>query len=318
MIKKMIKLLLIVAAVGAVGWTAMNQQYIRDRYIVATTDVQPQAQQIGDKLDLTSHGEFLYRASQPLIQQSEDFNTSCGKVGKEHTIVLGCYTAQRIYVYDVVDQRLDGVKEVTAAHELLHAAYDRLPDSRRQELDLLLEKTANAIEDQHFKSTIEEYRSTDKDMVSSELYSVLGTEIEVLPEALELHFSQYFKNRNLIVSYSKQYQKQFKENEDKISQYDVQLKELKSSIDSLEQQLTELAAQVDSRRLELAALRESNVEAYNNAVPGFNSLIIQYNTKVNNVQSMVSRHNNIVNDRNAIVGLQTDLNKQLDSTFKRQ
>ena len=36
------------------------------------------------------------------------------------------------YIYNVNDERLNGLKEVTAAHEMLHAAYERLPESDKK------------------------------------------------------------------------------------------------------------------------------------------------------------------------------------------
>ena len=37
------------------------------------------------------------------------------------TAVLGCYANREISIFNVTDQRLDGIREVTAAHEMLHA-----------------------------------------------------------------------------------------------------------------------------------------------------------------------------------------------------
>ncbi len=53
--------------------------------------------------------------------------------------ILGCYVTQRIYIYDVKDAKLDGIREVTAAHEMLHAAYERMSSSEQTKVNALLE-----------------------------------------------------------------------------------------------------------------------------------------------------------------------------------
>ena len=52
--------------------------------------------------------------------------------------MLGCYILNKgIYVYDITDDRLAGVRQVTTAHEMLHAAYDRLSVKERAQVDAM-------------------------------------------------------------------------------------------------------------------------------------------------------------------------------------
>ena len=59
-------------------------------------------------------------------QSANEFNEDCRRVEKGNAI-LGCYnpSSRDIYIYNVTNSELDGVKEVTAAHEMLHAAWER-------------------------------------------------------------------------------------------------------------------------------------------------------------------------------------------------
>jgi len=76
---------------------------------------------LADATAMKDSARRLFYVYHPAILDKADFNTYCRD--NEHTIVLGCYrTARGIYIYDVADPRLNGIKEVTAAHELFHGA----------------------------------------------------------------------------------------------------------------------------------------------------------------------------------------------------
>ena len=301
---------------GILAGVCLNQQLIRDTYIVRTTDVQPAAQAIAGNLDLTSSAQFTYDASQPEVQSSQLFNQSCGGVTREHSRVLGCYTRRRLYIYDVNDPRLTGVKEVTAAHELLHAAYERMSLQERRDVDSLLQTTAASIQDQRFKDTMAEYKRTEPDQVNNELHSIIGTEIGVIPSALESHYAKYFKDRAKIVAYSKQYESTFTELADQIKGYDTQLANLAARKDQLEKSLAGLQSALDNNRSKLQALRTSgDTTAYNAGVPGYNQQIATYNQSVNELKQLVSTYNEIVQKRNALATTQNELVKQLDSNY---
>ena len=103
-----------------------------------------------DRAGLNDLGKFYLYASQTQISDKSAFNTACGKLQNERTVVLGCYvgTDRRIYIYNVTDTQLDGVRETTAAHEMLHAAYDRLSESDKDRVDALLKDEESKITDE--------------------------------------------------------------------------------------------------------------------------------------------------------------------------
>lgn len=292
-------------------------QEIKDTYIARTVTLSPEVEAVQERLELTDEGSRLFRASQPEILSAEEFNTACHQVSKELTIVLGCYTNQRFFVYDVEDERLSGIKEVTAAHELLHAAYERLSESEKKELRSWLEETAGTIEDVRFQETVELYKNAEPEHVDNELHSILGTEISVLPKELEEHYARYFKNRSKIVSYATTYEATFTDIERQIRTYDDQLQEYATQKEELEASLEQDRSIIEQRRQEMSEQRASgDIAGYNAAVIGFNQLVQSYNTDIATLQSVVQSYNDVVERRNELAMSQRELMQHMDSKYQ--
>ena len=92
---------------------------------------------IHDSLRLTDQASNILYASQPKLQSGEDFNQSC-KSTERTAAILGCYHLSRIYVYNITNAELVGANEVTTAHEMLHAAYERLNVFERTHVDQMV------------------------------------------------------------------------------------------------------------------------------------------------------------------------------------
>lgn len=294
----------------------VNKQYIKDQYVVRTAELQPAAGVLMKNLDLTSEGIFFYKASQPKVQTSNQFNNSCGNVVREHSIVLGCYTKQRLFVFDITDQRLSGVEEVTAAHEMLHAAYERLSAKEKASIDEQLKIAAASIEDQRFKDTLAEYERTEPKQIENELHSILGTEIAVLPSGLEEYYRRYFNDRDRIVAYANQYAKTFTDIDAQIKSFDATLTSLNEQKNVLESTVKTLKLAIDRETVQLNTLRNSgDTESYNRFVPGYNQKINEYNNTINELKSLVEDYNNVVKQRNDLATTQNELVQQLDSNY---
>lgn len=317
MSKKLSTLVGALVGFAVVAAISFNRQWIKDQYIVKTTSLAPQSQNLANDLMLTPRANFLFKASQPLVEDSQAFNAACRSVAKEQSIVLGCYTQQRIYIYNVTDQRLNGVQQVTAAHELLHAAYQRMPTNERNEVNKLLESTADTISDARFKDTLAEYRRTEPDQIDNELHSIIGTEIAVLPEALEVHYQKYFTNRSKIVDYAKQYETTFTDLDNQIKSYDTELNALRGEKESLEKTLAAEQSSIEAENTRLNSLRRSgDTAAYNDAVPGYNQSVKTYNANIARLKEIIAQYNDIVDKRNQLATTQNNLTKQLDSTYQ--
>lgn len=103
-------------------------------------------------------------------------------------------------MFDVTNQELNGIEQVTAAHEMLHAAYDRLSDSQRQKVDALLLTEADKLKsDPTFSARIAVYAKLPKDQYVNELHSVIGTEVADPGSALEQYYTTYFADRTQVI-----------------------------------------------------------------------------------------------------------------------
>ena len=241
---------MIVLAVGIF----LFRQTIIDTIAVYTYQPTSETAALASRAHMSGRGEFLYLASRPQLLEREPFNAACQSVATEKTAVLGCYAMGRIYVFNIEDKKLDGVREVTAAHEMLHAAYVRLPGAERRHIDALLEaQLANLGDDaERIEGLMTEYAKTEPGEKYNELHSILGTELVALSPELEKHYAQYFTERTRLVATAQAYQSVFDE--------------LKSQQDTLVSEMTTLADTIDARsetyRANVAAL-ERDVESFN-------------------------------------------------------
>ena len=214
-------------------WVLTNQQRITDQFTVWQFEPSGTVQTYATSAKMSDEGRFLFYASQPVIQENPEFNETCANV-EENFGVLGCYfpSSKAIYLFDVTDDRLAGIEEVVAAHEMLHAAWDRLSDSERARLAPLLEAEAERMKDDpEFATTLEFYAKTEPGERSNELHSIVGTEfIDISPE-LEEHYASYFTDRAAVVALHEKSNAVFTEQLDASEKLVDQLDALRSTID---------------------------------------------------------------------------------------
>ena len=315
MTKRTLGLIVVSTLLVIGGWFIFtNRQELKDRYVVYATDISAEAADLAESLELTDQAKFLYEASQTALQNAAEFRSSCQGLEKQN-IVLGCYTKQRIYVYDIEEKQLEGVREVTAAHELLHAVYERLSQKEKTEINQLLKQQALQIKDGGVKETLDLYKGVSQADFFNEMYAIFGTEVDSLIPKLEQHYSMYFEDRKKIVAFAKNYQQTFRDLEEQRADYDSQLVELKIRIDQLQSTVSSQQVELDERRAQLDELRANDqTTQYNSRIGSFNSLVNQYNSNVRELRSAVSNYNEIVQKRNAIVTTENNLAQELDAS----
>lgn len=293
-----------------VGW--FQRWQIHDWWKLRGYYPSQQIVQLADETTMTDYGRRLFYVYRPELNDKDSFNRNCSS--SERTIVLGCYVAgQGIYVYSVTDERLKGVLQVTAAHEMLHAAYGRLGTLEKSRVDSLLESTFANITDRRIRETIEDYRNNGAD-ITNELHSILATEVRTLPPDLEQYYSQYFKDRAVVVAYSENYEQAFTDRKNKVSAYDTQLNDLKNRIDAGQSRLETLNTQLESERARLETLLSAReYEQYNTGVNSYNASVNTYNAEVRSVRALIDEYNIIVAERNAVATEESELVKAIDS-----
>ena len=278
--------LLIVIGVGTAVF--LNRQWLvdywRGRDYVPTGEMG----EIEKKLNLTERGEFLFKASRPELNNSDEFNRNCLSHDAEMAI-LGCYTNNTVYVYDITEAELDGIRELTTAHELLHAVFLRMDEKEKEALRPSLEKVLA-----ENRATLEQdlgnYAEAEK---YEELYVRAGTEVADLPTDLEKHYAEIFKDQDGVVSYYNKYIAVFRELE-------AELKALKSETEVL-------ATQIEGATAE-----------YERALGQLNADIVSFNSCAETVgcfkteEDFNARRNVLVASQNELSGRYEQINQMIN------
>jgi uncharacterized protein YaaR (DUF327 family) len=313
--KGIVKFIIGVAFVVGAAWLVLNRQAVVDWYRIQIYTPTAEIKQLAANDQLEQRGQDLFYASQPQIQDSAAFNQSCPK--DEQTIVLGCYKAQQIYLYNVKDARFDGVKEVTAAHEMLHAGYERLSETDKERVNAILKPIVDGMQDKRILDLIALYNKTEPGELYNEMHSILGTEYANLPAELETYYKHYFKDRSKIVAYANQYQTVFTDSKSKINEYDQQLNAIKPQIDHNNATLQQMQSELQSENSQLDQLRsQDRIQQYNQMVPEYNQRVVEFNSLIEQTRLLVSQYNTIVEERNKQATAQNDLYQGLNSDYQ--
>lgn len=234
-----------------------NRQYIVDQLAVWQYQPSEEMASLVDRSGMDGAGEFYFYASHPQLQNATEFNQTCERK-EEATAILGCYNGQYIYIYNVTNTQLDGIREVTAAHEMLHAAYARLSDSEKQRVNGLIDAEYKKLQsNKELAERLAFYDRTEPGERYNELHSIIGTEVVAVSDELESYYSQYFDDRSKTVKLHEQYASVFRQ--------------LQQRSEQISQQLTALGDEIE---------RES--AAYNTAVSQFNTAVEDFNSRANN------------------------------------
>lgn len=269
-------------------WGLTNQQRIADQFTVWQFDPSASVQQYVTESGMSDEGKFLFYASQPTIQSNPTFNSTCSNV-EEDFGVLGCYfpSEKSIYLFDVTDDRLAGIEQVVAAHEMLHAAWDRTSAAERARLAPLLEAEAASMKDDpEFATTLEFYAKTEPGERSNELHSIVGTEFSDLSPELDAHYAEYFTDRSVVVA----------------------LHEKSNAVFTAQQEASKkLAEELDALRASI----DDDYKSYNSGYDSLNRDIDDFNTRADNRDfRSVEQFNN---ERASLIDRQNSLNSLYDA-----
>lgn len=280
----------------------VNQQRIIDWWKLRGYVAPTQIVHLATDDTMTDYARHLFYVNKPMIVAGKNFTQNC-PTGAEKTVVLGCYKSadSGIYLYDVTDARLHGVEQVTAAHEMLHAAYARLSKSERAKVDaMLMDYYQHGLTDERVKATISAYKQSEPGDIVNEMHSVFGTEVSKLPAGLETYYKQYFTNRQTVTAYTAAYESEFTAREKQVAAYDAQLQVLKQTIEDNEAQIATKRTALDSQRAELDTLeRTQNYTAYSTAAVAYNRAVSAYNNLLVQTKQQIQTYNDLVDRRNA-------------------
>lgn len=292
-----------------------NQQGIKDWWYLRSFTPSTQIAELASSAGLSDHGTDYFYVSNPELDDKQQFNQNCPF--EEQTIVLGCYDGKRIYILDINAKELDGVETVTAAHEMLHAAYERLSDDKKAEVDRMVNDQFNNTDNARIKELIAEYDSSDQALINNELHSILPTELRQLSPELEAYYDDYFDDRQKVVSAAERYEAVFVRLDDRLKGLESQLAGYKTQIEAFEGSLKTMSKQIEEGRAELDQLEKDNkIDEYNAKVPQFNSLVRQYNSTIESLKSVVAKHNELVKQINETALKHNDLVNTINSNYQ--
>jgi hypothetical protein len=310
-------ILIVLIALSAFVW--MNHQYLVDTVSFWRFQPSSEVATIASRAVLSDSGKFLFYASQPSIDEKVTFNNECERK-ESGTAILGCYVNERIYLYNVTDQRLDGIKEVTAAHEMLHAVYERMSDSDRSTVNGLVEAEYQKLKSNpDYAERMAFYDRTEPGERDNELHSIIGTEIGPISADLEAHYAKYFGDRSKVVGFYNSYNSAF-------SKLGAEAKTLSAQLDAINVKIKNASDKYNSDVKDL----NGSIGAFNQrAASGSFSSQAQFNTeratlvaRANTVASerdainaMIDQYNTYRDQYNNIVTQSNDLYKSIDSSL---
>jgi uncharacterized coiled-coil DUF342 family protein len=272
-------------------------------------------QQLAQQTTLTPYAERLLYVNHPAIEERSEFNKNCPNASDE-VAVLGCYRGDRqgIHIYDVTDKRLDGIQQVTAAHEMLHQAYDRLSRSERADIDAQLQAYAKTVTDKTLLDKLDAYKKSEPNDLTNEMHSIFGTEVAKLPAPLENYYKRYFNNRPQVLAYYAQYRQAFTQRQERIAEIDAQLDHLKPELDTSKADLQSRENDLQAQRNQLDKwLADNEVDKYNAAVPGFNAKVSAYKSAIAATNDLINTYNKLVDERNTLTVQEQELLHAQDS-----
>lgn len=296
--KRLLVGILIVLVIAIPAVAIINRQSIYDWIRLQGYEPPAEIVELASKNDMTEHGRKTFYINRPqILDDKAEFSNACEQT--EQSIVLGCYINNTgIYLYRVKDKRLSGVVEVTAAHEMLHAAYDRLPQAERARIDALLQDAFKKVSSQRIKETVARYEKRDPSVVPSELHSILGTEVQNLPAELEAYYQQYFTDRSTVVAYSERYEAEFGNRQKQVEEYDDKLSAMKTTIETQQADIEQLSVALTQERKRVESL--SGTPSYALAASAYNKKVAEYNVRVREAQNIIDEYNELVKARNAL------------------
>ncbi|HSW92329.1 MAG TPA: hypothetical protein VLH14_00445, partial [Patescibacteria group bacterium] len=291
-------LVFVAIATGAYFYGPIAVDAVRASSFHPNTDITG----VDSRINLTTRGRQIFYATTPIIEDRDAFNTDCESVERTAAI-LGCYVRDRIYLYNIQGSELDGALEVTAAHEMLHAAYARLNIFEQASVNKMINAEYAKIKDEpDIKQEMQYYAQAEPGEELNELHSIIGTTIKDLPADLEQYYARYFTNRAAIVAMNVKYTAVFDEVnqqaltlQDQITnesaaikqastQYNADLTQLNSDIESFNERATSggftsqyaftVAHQALSERIQQMKDRQTTL---NQQIDTYNADVAEYN-----------------------------------------
>ena len=182
--------LLIVSLGSALLFGALHRTQLSDKIFFLSHHPSSKSVMVADDAGISPIGAALLYRTDPQYVSQVAVDAACDVER------LGCLNSHnQIFVLDDPDKPKQTV--VTAAHEMLHFAYQRLSRFEKDRLATLLDQAIA----QNSGQIADELRSTTTlEDRRDEAHSLLGTEYKNISPELESHYGLYFANRSKVVA----------------------------------------------------------------------------------------------------------------------
>jgi uncharacterized protein YukE len=283
-------------------------QDVEDWGKLLTYQPAPEIARIAAATKMTDTARRLFYVNQPTIAADKSAFKLCSR--SERTIVLGCYVpSQGIFIKSVTDPNLQGIMEVTAAHEMLHVVYQRMSIVEQEEINRKLEKVLDRLQNPRIIKLVQTYNEQDPRSVNNELHSIFGTELRHLSPELEAYYRKYFTDRAAVVAFSERYEGVFTALKEKAQKLNQELTTRKTELERLSAQVEQDAQAVESERSNLETAISTNpqgdssylVARFNDRVNSYNQLVSQLKQQTDIYNQLVSEHNTLVLEEQSLV-----------------
>ena len=316
--KRLKRYLLTAITIAVVIMGIRFTQELEDWSKLLTYEPPPEVARLATATTMTDSARRLFYLNQPTIEATRSFLNLCK--GSEHTIVLGCYVVSKgIFLQEITDARLQGVMEVTAAHELLHAVYQRMSLFDQTQINQQLQAVLSNLQNPRILKLVTTYGSQDPRSVASELHSIFGTELRSLSPELETHYRRYFTDRASIVALSEQYEGVFTTLKGKAKILSEQLNTQNLALEQLVEQVKQESKMVEVDRSNLqTAIVANPQDDYTSRVSAFNDRVQNYNQLVIQLKAQTASYNQLVTARNSISQEEKSLFESLENKSTQQ
>lgn len=317
-VRKILSGVLVVGLVVTAGATLVYRQRIIDQVKVWSYQPSQEIVALTERGGFSGEGRFYFYVTHPRLEKAAAFNEECKRVEKGNPI-LGCYnqSTDTISIYDVDNEQLDGVREVTAAHEMLHAVFARLSETQRSQVAPLLEAAYQRLKTPALESRMDYYARSSPGARTNELHSILGTEFGDLGTELEAHYRTYFTDRQKVVSLHAAYENHFRSVEQELETLAEQLKQQKATIESdmatYEADLKAYNQEVSRFNARAASGDFTSQAAFNQERAALTSKSTTLEGRRSAMTVAIDRYNEAVKRYNALGGEMNELNRSLDS-----
>jgi uncharacterized coiled-coil DUF342 family protein len=326
------KTIALVAVLGALGFGSRLAE------LIPVPPPSPEIKQLADATTMTPEAQQVFYRQKPTIQPKAAFKESCQQVDKlgEGQLLLGCYISNgrsgKIVIQSIRDARFNGMTEAIAAHEMLHAVYNRLSPSERDALTPRLKQATRRVTDRHLVKILKKYEEAgDSERFINELHSHLGTELEDLGDAeLEQHYRRYFADRQQVVALAKNSQSALRKLDEQGDRLNAEIDALEANLKSGKLDLKTMRQSLDDRRQNLDTLHanllqfqaqagqtnpqdgslSAAIEQFEQMKSNHNQQVREYNEQLQQFQDRVDRFNQQVADYKQKIKAYNDVNHE--------